>query len=165
MSRSKTQADATPELSLIDVGVDEFAVVTGDGILMAHLRGSVAICLYDAVLEPGALLHLRALPSSKGHTDLTDVVLSADLLLLEQTFEKVRAAAPRAQYWQAKILAHCPSDDANQAAVASAVAKFAAEWLRESNVTVVELQTLGGQRARVQFRPQMGQLRIATVPA
>jgi chemotaxis receptor (MCP) glutamine deamidase CheD len=156
---------AMPDLPIVTVDADEFSVMTTDGVLMANLQASLAVCLYDAVFEPGALLHLRAVPDKDRDIELTDVVLAADLLLLEQTMAALKETAPRAQYWQAKVIVHCPPDAAALGAVAYSVATFARDWLTEAGVTVIDRQALGGERARVQFRPQMGQLRCSAVPA
>jgi chemotaxis receptor (MCP) glutamine deamidase CheD len=163
VSRNRSSEALLSNLPFIDVQPDDFAVIDTDGVLMANLEASIAICLYDAVFEPGALLHLKALPDKNRDIELTDVVLAADVLLLEQTLQALQATAPRAQYWQAKVLAHCPQEDAAMAAIAESVGVFACEWLGEHAVQVVDRQVLGGRRARCQFRPQMGQLRVATV--
>ena len=151
------------DLPFVQVQPDDYAVLDSDGVLLATLEGSIGICLYDAVFEPGALLHLRAMPDKDRAMELTDVVLAADLLLLEQAFAATRAVSPRAQYWQAKIRVHCPDYDPALAAIATSVADFAREWLTEAGVVVVDKQALAGRRARLQFRPQMGQLRSTVV--
>lgn len=150
-------------LPFVNVLADDFAVLDTDGVLMANLEASIAICLYDAVFEPGALLHLKAVPDKSLDLELTDVVLAADLLLLEQVLATLRATAPRAQYWQAKILTHCPPDERALASVVETVASFASDWLTEKGVQIVDRQILDGRRARLQFRPQMGQLRTTSV--
>jgi len=45
----------------IDVPPDRFEVVAGDTVLTAELRSGIAVCLFDAVEEAGALLHLRCI--------------------------------------------------------------------------------------------------------
>jgi chemotaxis receptor (MCP) glutamine deamidase CheD len=151
------------ELPFVHVLPDEYAILESDGVLMANLQASIGICIYDAVFEPGALLHLKALPDKSVEIELTDVVLAGDLLLLEQALAALRATAPRAQYWQGKILTHCPPHDPALSAIAQSVAEFAADWLTDAGVQIVDRQMLEGRRARVQFRPQMGQLRTANV--
>ncbi len=162
MQRLSARALMT-NLPFVNVLADDFAILDTDGVLMANLEASIAVCLYDAVFEPGALLHLKAMPDKSLDTELTDVVLAADLLLLEQVFDALQATAPRAQYWQAKILTHCPPEEIALASVVETVASFAADWLTEKGVQVVDRQILDGRRARLQFRPQMGQLRTAPV--
>jgi chemotaxis receptor (MCP) glutamine deamidase CheD len=151
------------KLPFINVLADDYAVIDTDGVLMANLEASIAICLYDAVFEPGALLHLKAVPDKSRDYELTDVMLAGDMLLLEQALGALRMTAPRAQYWQGKILTHCPTHDPAVAAIAQSVAEFAADWLTDTGVQIVDRQLLGGRRARLQFRPQMGQLRAVSV--
>lgn len=163
MTRSPTPDTLLTELPFVQVLPDEYAILESDGVLMANLQASIGICIYDAVFEPGALLHLKALPDKSVEIELTDVVLAGDLLLLEQALAALRAAAPRAQYWQGKILTHCPPHDPALSAIAQSVAVFAADWLSDAGVQIVDRQMLEGRRARVQFRPQMGQLRTASI--
>ena len=163
MTRSPTPDTLLTELPFVHVLPDEYAILESDGVLMANLQASIGICIYDAVFEPGALLHLKAMPDKATEIELTDVVLAADLLLLEQALTALRAVAPRAQYWQGKIMAHCPPHDPALSAVTQSVADFAADWLNDAGVQVMDRQILEGRRARVQFRPQMGQLRTACV--
>lgn len=163
VTRAPSKEIVLTELPFVQVLPDEFAVLESDGVLLANLQASIGICLYDAVFEPGALLHLKAIPDKSVEIELTDVVLAADLLLLEQALAALRATAPRAQYWQGKILTHCPPHDPALSGVAQSVADFATDWLSEAGVQVVDRQILEGRRARLQFRPQMGQLRTACV--
>jgi chemotaxis receptor (MCP) glutamine deamidase CheD len=163
VTRSPTPDTLLTELPFVHVLPDEYAILESDGVLMANLQASIGICIYDAVFEPGALLHLKALPDKSVEIELTDVVLAGDLLLLEQALAALRATAPRAQYWQGKILTHCPPHDPALSAIAQSVAEFAADWLTDAGVQIVDRQMLEGRRARVQFRPQMGQLRTAKV--
>ena len=163
MTRSPTPDTLLTELPFVHVLPDEYAILESDGVLMANLQASIGICIYDAVFEPGALLHLKALPDKSVEIELTDVLLAGDLLLLEQALAALRATAPRAQYWQGKILTHCPPHDPALSAIAQSVAEFAADWLTDAGVQIVDRQMLEGRRARVQFRPQMGQLRTANV--
>ena len=51
-----------PEIS---VEPDHFDVVTSDVVLVARLESTFALCLYDAVLESGALIHLRVAPPGR----------------------------------------------------------------------------------------------------
>lgn len=164
VNRHRSSEALLSDLPFIDVHSDAFAVLDTDGVLLANLDAGIAVCLYDAVFEPGALLHLKAVPDKSREVELTDVVLAADMLLLEQTLAALREAAPRAQYWQAKLIAHCPPREPAVAAIAQSVVAFAAEWLSDHGVQVIERQLLGGGRVRLQFRPQMGQLRTAVVP-
>ena len=91
-----------PEIS---VEPDHFDVVTNDVVLVARLESTFALCLYDAVLESGALIHLRVAPPGRVQDpNLTDTTLSTDLLLLDRCFIELRKSEPRAQHWQAKVV-------------------------------------------------------------
>ena len=76
-----------------------------DVVLVAELDSTFALCLYDAVLESGALVHLRVGPPGRVQDpELTDTTLSTDLLLLDRCFVELRKSEPRAQHWQAKVV-------------------------------------------------------------
>ena len=45
----------------ITVAPDRFEVAADDAILITELRSAIAVCVYDAVEEAGALLHLRCI--------------------------------------------------------------------------------------------------------
>ncbi len=75
----------------IRVDPDHFDVVTRDVVLVAELNSTFALCLYDAVLESGALIHLRIGPPGRVQDpELTDTTLSTDLLLLDRCFVELR---------------------------------------------------------------------------
>jgi len=83
----------------IKVEPDHFDVVTKDVVLVARLESTFALCLYDAVLESGALVHLRVGPPGRVQDpELTDTSLSTDLLLLDRCFIELRKSEPRAQH-------------------------------------------------------------------
>ncbi len=89
----------------IRVDPDHFDVVNRDVVLVAELDSTFALCLYDAVLESGALVHLRVGPPGRVQDpELTDTTLSTDLLLLDRCFVELRKSEPRAQHWQAKVV-------------------------------------------------------------
>ena len=75
----------------VKVEPDHFDVVTKDVVLVAQLDSTFALCLYDAVLESGALVHLRVGPPGRVQDpELTDTTLSTDLLLLDRCFIESR---------------------------------------------------------------------------
>ena len=143
------------------VALDTFGVITSDDLLCATLSGSLVVCLYDAVEESGAMLHLRVVPSnfdSPVH-ELTDELLGGDLLLLERCCAALRAACPGARHWQAKIVLHCGTH--NELATSGALLlDFVRAHAGESKVEVVHAQSESGPPARVHFRPAMGYVRI-----
>lgn len=155
-----TSSAATPDLSTVDVGPDQFEVVTDDVVLVASLDATVAVCLYDAVEEPGALLHLRFNARGAAQLDVTDRTLATDLLLLDRCVETLRRAVPKAGALQGKILA---SVGAGPAAVqaAEAVLNLVGAYLGDAGIAIVSTDVDPAPR-RIAFRPMMGQVRIGS---
>jgi hypothetical protein len=75
----------------ITVAPDRFEVAADDAILVTELRSAIAVCVYDAVEEAGALLHLRCIVRSPKPVDMTDSTLATELLLLDRCVESMRA--------------------------------------------------------------------------
>src|SRR5580700_11264361 len=71
MRRDGIQHQMSPNRE-ITVAPDRFEVTADDAILVTELRSALAICLYDAVEEAGALLHLRCIVRSPKPADMTD---------------------------------------------------------------------------------------------
>ena len=66
-----------PPVQEVRVEPDHFDVVNRDVVLVARLESTFALCLYDAVLESGALVHLRVGPPGRVQDpELTDTTLS-----------------------------------------------------------------------------------------
>src|SRR5262249_51845277 len=76
------------------VAPDRFEVVADDAVLVAELLSATAVCIYDAVEEAGALLHLRFIIRSTKPADVTDTTLATELLLLDRCIESLREAMP-----------------------------------------------------------------------
>ncbi len=55
------------------VAPDRFEVVADDAVLVAELRSATAVCIYDAVEEAGALLHLRFIIRSNKPADASPI--------------------------------------------------------------------------------------------
>src|SRR5579883_1981895 len=100
----------TTALREVVVAPDRFEVATDDVVFRAELRSAIAVCVYDAVDEAGALLHLRFIVRGPQPTDVTDTTLATELLLLDRCVEALREAAPSARNLQAKIAAHLPPE-------------------------------------------------------
>src|ERR1700761_5253036 len=90
----------------ITVATDRFEVASDDAILVTELRSAVAVCVYDAVEEAGALLHLRCIIRAPKPAEITDATLATELLLLDRCIESMRALAPGARNLQARVVAH-----------------------------------------------------------
>lgn len=143
-----------------DIALDTYGVITSDDILCATLAGSLVVCLYDAVEEAGAMLHLRVVPANLDSPvhELTDELLGGDLLLLERCCAALRAACPNARHWQAKIVLHCGASN-ELATSGGLLLDFVRAHAGESRVEVVQTQAESGPPLRVHFRPAMGYVR------
>jgi chemotaxis receptor (MCP) glutamine deamidase CheD len=141
---------------------DTFEVVADDAVLSAEIQATLAVCVYDAVEEPGALLHLRFIARGDQRLDVTDRTLATDLLLLDRCIADLRAVAPRAQHLQGKIAAHVVPGETAQA-MASAVIELVSAYLRDAGVSIVSSEVNGGPR-RLKFRPAMGQVQVEYLP-
>src|SRR5258706_12293867 len=88
----------------LQVAADDYRITAEDVLLCAQLHSSMVVCLYDAVGECGAMLHLRlAAPGQARDPNLTDNTLSGNLSLLTRALRELSAADPRAQHWQARL--------------------------------------------------------------
>lgn len=142
------------------VAADNFAVVKDDITLVAYLTGAFALCIYDAVQESGALAHLRIVPPGRTNDpNLTDTTLSTDLLLLDRCVNDLREIEPRAQYWQAKLVAHVPDSSVARDRFA-AMHGFLEAFLRDAKVKLISVDQHTGSAMVVRFRPAMGNLRV-----
>ncbi|MEZ5497863.1 MAG: hypothetical protein R3E77_00400 [Steroidobacteraceae bacterium] len=153
-----TWAAMTETLRQIDVEADHFEVVSDDVVLAADLANTFAVCLYDAVEEPGALLHLRFIARGDVRADVTDRTLASDLLLLDRCMETLRAAAPRAQHWQGKIVSHTDGSEHMRQA-ADVVLEMVDAFLTDALVKIISCDVAPDDRRHIEFRPMMGQLR------
>ena len=144
------------------VAADDYRIVTADTVLCARLDSSLVVCLYDAVEETGALLHLRlAAPGQSRDPDLTDNTLSSDLALLDQVLRELTAAAPRAQHWQAKLVAQA-EDRPSSRLRCEGLQTFIAAFLLDAGIKLVSSSVHVEPAVAVRFRPMMGQLRTQT---
>ena len=138
---------------------DDYLIATQDYVLCAPLQSSLAICCYDAVEETGALLHLRmAIPGGARDPNLTDVTLSNDLALLDRLLRGLHTACPRAQHWQAKLVAQI--DEAASARERfESLQMFMAAFLQDAGVALISTTVHVEPRVQVRFRPAMGEVR------
>src|SRR5437868_7364812 len=81
----------------IHVAPDRFEVTSGGALLVAELRSAIAVCMYDADKECGALLHLRLMVRQSKPADVTDTTLATELLMVHRCLEALREAAPRSE--------------------------------------------------------------------
>jgi chemotaxis receptor (MCP) glutamine deamidase CheD len=141
----------------IIVAPDRFEVVTDDVLLKAELRSAIAVCVYDAVDEAGAMLHLRFIVRGAQPVDVTDTTLATELLLLDRCVQCLREAAPGARNLQARIAAHL-LEDGLAVDACDKVLTLVAHFLRDSGATVSPADVAIGAPRRLQFRPSMGWL-------
>jgi len=144
----------------VAVAPDHYEIVSDDATLVAELRSATAVCIYDAVEEAGALLHLRFIIRSAKPADVTDTTLATELLLLDRCIESLREAAPGAKNLQAKLAAHFPDNPDAQRACEN-VLTLVRHFLDDCGMTVVASDVGGGPTPRIlRFRPSMGWLQI-----
>jgi chemotaxis receptor (MCP) glutamine deamidase CheD len=141
------------------VAPDRFEVVSDDAVLVAELRSATAVCLYDAVEEAGALLHLRFIMRSAKPVDVTDTTLATELLLLDRCIESLREAMPNARNLQAKIAAHLPDNPDAQRAC-DTVLTLVRHFLGDSGMSVVASDIAAGPARELRFRPSMGWMQM-----
>ncbi len=141
------------------VAPDRFEVVSDDAVLVAELRSATAVCLYDAVEEAGALLHLRFIIRSAKPVDVTDTTLATELLLLDRCIETLREAMPTARNMQAKIAAHLPDNPDAQRAC-DTVLTLVRHFLNDSGMTVISSDITAGPARELRFRPAMGWMQM-----
>jgi chemotaxis receptor (MCP) glutamine deamidase CheD len=143
-----------PQLE-ITVAPDRFEITGEDAILVTELHSSIAVCVYDAVEEAGALLHLRCVVRVSKPADMTDTTLATELLLLDRCIEAMRATAPAARNLQARIFAHL-DDHPMAAQVCETVLTLVRHFLADSDVKLLPVDIGSGPARELRFRPSMG---------
>jgi chemotaxis receptor (MCP) glutamine deamidase CheD len=139
----------------IHVAPDRFELSSGTALLLTELSSAIAVCLYDAAEEAGALLHLRCIVKSTKPADVTDTTLATELLLLDRCLQSLREAAPAARDLQARIVVHLP--EAPQARPAyDSVISLVKRFLEDQDVTLLPEDVTAGKPRRLRFRPSMG---------
>ena len=139
----------------IDVAPDRFEVTAEDAILTTELRSAVAVCVYDAAEEAGALLHLRCIVKSSKPADVTDTTLATELLLLDRCLEALREAAPAARNLQARIVAHL-AEGAQARVVCDTILGVVRHYLTDAGVQLLPEDIAAGPVRTLRFRPGMG---------
>jgi len=164
MIRTLTRDDSAGEAGRAP-GTDNFDVVTSDVVLVAELNSTFALCLYDAVLESGALVHMRVGPPGRvQEPELTDTTLSTDLLLLDRCFVELRKVEPRAQHWQAKVVGQV-QDSPGARERFDGVQSFLSAFLNDTKVKLVSSDTHLDRVHLLRFRPAMGHVRSEPLAA
>jgi chemotaxis receptor (MCP) glutamine deamidase CheD len=139
----------------IHVAPDRFEVTTEDAILTTELSSAVAVCMYDAAEEAGALLHLRCIVKTSKPVDVTDTTLATELLLLDRCLEALREAVPAARNLQARIVAHL-SEAAHARPVCDTIMSLVRHYLSDAGVQMLPEDVAAGPVRTLRFRPGMG---------
>jgi chemotaxis receptor (MCP) glutamine deamidase CheD len=139
----------------IQVAPDRFEVSSGEALLVTELRSAIAVCVYDAAEEAGALLHLRCIVRSSRPADVTDTTLATELLLLDRCLEALRAAAPAARQLQARIVVHLSETPLARPACETVVT-MVRHYLEDAGVQVLPEDIAAGPVRVLRFRPSMG---------
>ncbi len=145
----------------VNVVPDKFEVTLEDVLLVARLQSALAVCVYDAQEEAGALLHLRCIVRSTKPIDVTDSTLATELLLLDRCLASLRESAPQAKHLQARIVAHLA--DAPQAApVSETMITLVKRYLEDGGVRLLADDIAAGPVRALRFRPSMGWVHTRT---
>ena len=139
----------------VHVAPDRFELSSGEALLVTELSSAIAVCLYDAAEEAGALLHLRCIVKSAKPADVTDTTLATELLLLDRCIQSLREQSPAARDMQARIIVHL-ADTPQARAAYDSVIKMVRHFLVDANVTLLPEDVATGQPRRLRFRPNMG---------
>jgi chemotaxis receptor (MCP) glutamine deamidase CheD len=138
---------------VVTVASDRFEVVGDDAVLAAELWSAIAVCLYDAVEEAGAMLHLKCIVQP-ARAD-TDTTLATELLLLDRCVESMREVAPSARNLQARIIVHLAEHPLARE-VCDTLLSLVRQSLNDSGVRVLPINLAEGVPRQVRFRPSMG---------
>jgi chemotaxis receptor (MCP) glutamine deamidase CheD len=139
----------------ITVAPDKFEVVAGDIVLVTELHSAIAVCIYDAQEEAGALLHLRCIVRTSRPADVTDTTLATELLLLDRCLAAVREAVPQARHLQARVVVHL-ADAPQAAASCETIVQLVRHYLADGGVRVLPEDVAAGPARALRFRPAMG---------
>lgn len=142
------------------VAPDRYEIATDDVVFRAELRSAIAVCIYDAVAEAGALLHLRFILRSAQPVDVTDTTLATELLLLDRSIEALREVAPGMRHLQVKIAAHLP-EHSTAVDACDRVLALVSHFLRDAGAEVAAADVAVGAPRRLNFRPSMGWVQVS----
>ena len=139
----------------VTVAPDKFEIVSGDVLLVTELHSAIAVCVYDAQEEAGALLHLRCIVRSAKPADVTDTTLATELLLLDRCLAALREAVPQARHLQARVVVHL-SDAPQAASACDTVVALVKHYLTDGGVRLLPEDVAAGPDRNLRFRPAMG---------
>ena len=139
----------------VTVAPDKYEVVSGDVLLVTELHSAIAVCVYDAEEEAGALLHLRCIVRASKPADVTDTTLATELLLLDRCLAALRESAPQARHLQARVVVHMVETPQAGSACETIVA-LVRHYLTDGGVRVLPEDVAAGAARQLRFRPAMG---------
>lgn len=106
---------AAKDLKELAVAPDTYQVSPEPLLMVAELRGALALCLHDEGRGVGGLLHLCFKGEEGRPSDVTDNTLSSVLVVLDRFKRAVIGGGTRRDDIQARIIAHAlPPTDANE---------------------------------------------------
>ncbi len=148
----------------IRVAADTYQVSPEPVLLIADLRGALALCLHDEGRGVGGLLHLRFVSGTGMPSDVTDNTLSSVLVVLDRFKRAVLGNATRRDDVQARILAHAlPPTDVEEPS-ATLVDLLRAD-LADGKIACGSHMTRQHEPIRVCFQPFQGRVWIARTAA
>ena len=139
----------------INVTPDKFEVALEDVLLVTQLQSALAVCVYDAEEQAGALLHLRCIVRTAKPIDVTDSTLATEMLLLDRCLASLREAAPAARHLQARIVVHL-ADLPQAAAMCETMVNLVKRYLEDGGVRLLPEDIAAGPARALRFRPAMG---------
>ncbi len=139
----------------INVTADKFEVALEDVLLVTQLQSALAVCVYDAEEQAGALLHLRCIVRTAKPIDVTDSTLATEMLLLDRCLASLREAAPAARHLQARIVVHL-ADLPQAAAMCETMVTLVKRYLEDGGVRLLPEDIAAGPARALRFRPAMG---------
>ena len=143
------------ETQEIHVAPDRFELSSGESLLVTELSSAIAVCLYDAAEEAGALLHLRFVVKSSKPADVTDTTLATELLLLDRCLQSLREQSPAARDMQARIVVHL-ADNPQAAPMCETMVTMVKRYLEDGGVQLLPEDVAAGPARSLRFRPSMG---------
>jgi chemotaxis receptor (MCP) glutamine deamidase CheD len=103
----------TKDLAEVVVAPDTYHVSPEPMLLVAELKGAMALCLHDEGRGVGGLLHLKFIGDTGRPSDVTDNTLSSVLVVLDRFKRAVLGNSVKRDEIQARIIAHAlpPTDE------------------------------------------------------
>lgn len=148
------------DLAEVVVAPDTYQVSPEPVLMIADLRGALALCLHDEARGVGGLLHLRFVASTGVPSDVTDNTLSSVLVVLDRFKRAVIGNSTRSDSIQARILAHAlPPTDAHEPS-ATLVDLLRAD-LADGKISCGAQMTRRTDPVRVCFQPFEGRVWIS----